>query len=107
MSSLFAVVRENHPPTGARCCVSGYFCSPTDLTIVVVSGSSLEIFAACEPAETSQGWSHGGHEPPGSSTKASLHSLLRYDLCGIVESMAMVRFPGKDRDQLLLVFRQS
>ncbi len=104
MSSLFAVVRENHPPTGARCCVSGYFCSSTDLSIVVVSGSSLEIFVACEPADPTSS-PEVGHEPAGRRGKASLHCLLRYDLCGLVESMAMVRFPGKDRDQLLLVFK--
>ena len=77
--------------------------------MIVVNGSSLEIYVASESPTATACSTAAMHEPATGSDRglASLYCLLRFDLCGIVESMAMVRFPGKDRDQLLLVFKEA
>ena len=171
MASLFAALRENHPPstvhlsgrssrprapcralrtpagsprasarrqrgarrhgargTGGRvtrarvcytCAAAGHFRAADEENLVVARSTNLEVYAMRFPGGSSDDApaaagaradaAGDAHPAPGGkpAQKAVLQCVGRYDLSGHVEAMALMKPPGKDRDCLLLVFRDA
>lgn len=97
MASLYAVLREQHPPTAAHLCATGSFRNPDEVNLIVAKASSIEVYAL--PKEDG-GVAEGG-------AAGILQLVGRYDLCGVVEAMALVKFPNRERAMLLLAFREA
>lgn len=65
--------------------------------------------APCAAGSGGAGSAAQGNAPPEDkpARKAVLQCVGRYDLSGHVEAMALMKPPGKERDCLLLVFRDA
>ena len=116
MSALFAALRENHPPSTVHLSATGRFRALDEENLVLARSTSLEVYAMRFPDEV---------QPPNSSAVAGaaaaadsaaddkkerrpvLQCVGRYDLYGHVEAMALIKLPGKERDCLVLVFRDA
>jgi hypothetical protein len=101
------------------CAAAGYFRAADEENLVVARSTNLEVYAMRFPGgsdDTRACVDGTGSAAPGNAhgtpldkpaRKAVLQCVGRYDLSGHVEAMALMKPPGKERDCLLLVFRDA
>ena len=103
------------------CAAAGHFRAADEENLIVARSTNLEVYAMRFPggsydAPYAAGVGGAGSAAPGNAhgtpedkpaRKAVLQCVGRYDLSGHVEAMALMKPPGKERDCLLLVFRDA
>ena len=102
MSLLYGVAKDTHPPTSVHCSASGAFREPDEHNLIVAKGAALEIYALKHKTGTGK-----GPDAVVSESEGVLEVVGSYEMFGIVECMELVRFPGRQRDSLLLAFRDA
>ena len=88
---------------------AGRFRAADEENLIVARSTSLEVYAMRCPEGDGSGRPAGADAVGGerNDSKATLQCVGRYELYGHAEAMVLMRPQGKDRDVLILVFRDA
>ena len=94
--------------------VAGHFRAIDEENLVIARSTCLEFYAMRFPEDSASrsnkaqaGAANARAPEDKSERKAILQCVGRYDLYGHVEAMALIKLAGKERDCLVLVFRDA
>jgi len=88
----YAIFKQVLPPTGVEHCLRASFTAADVQNLIVAKTTVLEVYVLRRSATTQD---------------YCLELVLSYSLFGSVESLAAVRFPGHDRDSIMLSFKDA